>query len=41
MTEEEHDDDADEDTGEVDLVMRAAVPARSHVNKPEHYSNEI
>ena len=34
MAEEEHDDDADEDRGQVHLVVRGAVPVGPHVGVP-------
>ena len=36
MAEEEHDDDADEDRGQVHLVVRGAVPVGPHVGVPAH-----
>ena len=36
MTEKEHDDDTNEDAGQIDLVMRAAVPVWPDVGIPEH-----
>ena len=34
MAEEEHDDDADEDRGQVHLVVRGAVPVGPHMGVP-------
>ena len=34
MAEEEHDDDADEDRGQVHLVVRGAVPVGPHMGIP-------
>ena len=34
VAEEEHDDDADEDRGQVHLVVRGAVPVGPHVGVP-------
>ena len=39
MTEEKHDNNTDQDTGQIDLVMRTAVPVRSDVGIPKQLQN--